>query len=320
MSGPTAHPVTAIQTRQQRENVTSGILCMLVTMLWFIALDTLAKELLANLGYSIAQVVWARFFFHFVVAAALAALFWRHRIASRHLPWQLVRSVLLLVTTTLFNAGLRSVPLASATAIMFLSPVMITALSVPVLGEHVGMRRWVGVATGLVGALIIIRPAAQDFNSGAFYFLAAALVNAGYQLLTRRIARIDDPHTTFFYTAVAGAIAASFFAPFDWRNPEAAHWLLLIGMGINGGMGHLFLIYAFEKAPVSAVAPFAYSALVWAGLAGYTFFGEVPDFWTVSGALLIAASGLYIFHRERVIAGAAEAEAVEKSIARATNG
>jgi drug/metabolite transporter (DMT)-like permease len=289
---------------------------MLVTMMWFVALDTLAKELLANLGYSIAQVVWARFFFHFVLAAALAATLWRHRIASRHMPWQLVRSLLLLVTTVLFNAGLRSVPLATATAIMFLSPVMITALSVPILGEHVGVRRWMGVAAGLIGAVIIIRPGAQDFDSGALYFLAAALVNAGYQLLTRRIARVDDPHTTFLYTAVAGALAASFFVPYHWQNPEPAHWLLLVGMGVTGGIGHLFLIYAFEKAPVSAVAPFAYSALVWATLAGYIFFGEVPDLWTVAGAVLIAASGLYIFHRERAIA---EIEAMEKSDARASS-
>ena len=232
------------------------------------------------------------------------------------MPWQLVRSLLLFVTTLLFNAGLRTVPLATATAIMFLSPVMITALSVPVLGEHVGVRRWVGVGAGLTGALIIIRPGAQDFDGAAFYFLAAALVNAGYQLLTRKIARIDDPHTTFFYTALAGAVAASLVVPYDWQDPAPAHWLLLLGMGITGGLGHLFLIYAFEKAPVSAVAPFAYSALVWASLAGYVFFGEVPDVWTVTGAVLIAASGLYIFHRERAIA---ELEKVEKSTATASS-
>ncbi|MDP9137737.1 MAG: DMT family transporter [Pseudomonadota bacterium] len=309
--------MAAIQTRQQRESVTGGILCMLVTMMWFITLDTLAKELLANLGYSIAQVVWARFFFHFVLAAALALVFWRDRIASRHLPWQLVRSLLLLVTTVLFNAGLRTAPLATATAIMFLSPVMITALSVPILGEQVGVRRWVGVGAGLVGAFIIIRPGAEGFDGGAFFFLAAALLNAGYQLLTRRIARIDDPRTTFFYTAIAGAVAASLVAPYHWQNPAPAHWLLLLGMGATGGIGHLFLIYAFEKAPVSAVAPFAYSALVWATLAGYVFFGEVPDVWTVAGAVLIAASGLYIFHRERALAAM---EKVQKSPARVSIG
>lgn len=285
---------------------------MLVTMMWFVALDTIAKELLVTLRYSIVQVVWARFFFHFAIATALTALFWRRRIASRHMPSQLLRSLLLLVTTVLFNAGLRSMPLATATAIMFLSPVMITALSVPFLGEHVGLRRWLGVAAGLIGALIIIRPGAQGFESGALYFLAAALVNAGYQLLTRKIARVDDPRTTFLYTAIAGTVAASFVVPFAWRDPEPAHWLLLIAMGVTGGVGHLFLIYAFDKAPVSAIAPFAYSALVWAALAGYIFFGEVPDSWTVAGAVLIAASGLYIFHRERSLAETA-AKAVEKS-------
>ncbi len=293
---------------------------MLVTMMWFIALDAIAKELLANLGYSITQVVWARFFFHFLMAAVLAALVWRRQVASRHLPWQLVRSALLLVTTILFNAGLKSEPLATATAIMFLSPIMITALSMPILGESVGMRRWMGVIAGFIGALIIIRPGTRGFDGGAIYFLAAALVNAGYQLLTRRIARLDDPHTTFFYTAVAGTVAASLVVPYDWRNPEPAHWLMFVGMGITGGMGHLFLIYAFERAPVSAVAPFAYSALVWASLAGYLFFGEVPDLWTVAGAILIATSGLYIFHRERLANAKHSMEVVEKSAAPAPNG
>jgi drug/metabolite transporter (DMT)-like permease len=291
---------------------------MLATMIWFVALDTIAKNLLVNLDYSIVQVVWARFFFHFVLAALLAALFWRHRIAGRQMLWQLFRSLLLFVTTVLFNAGLRSVPLATGTAIMFLSPILITALSVPILGEQVGIRRWLGVAAGFIGALIIIRPA-SGFDTGALFFLAAALVNAAYQLLTRRVSRLDDPRTTFFYTAIVGAVAGSLVVPYDWQNPAPAHWLLLVAMGVTGGVGHLLLIYSFAKAPVSAVAPFAYSALVWATLAGYLFFGEVPDAWTVAGALTIAASGLYIFHRERVVAETAAVEAVEKSAARGSS-
>ena len=151
---------------------------------------------------------------------------------------------------------------------MFLSPVMITALSVPILGEHVGVRRWVGVAPVSWARSSSSGPERRTSRLAAFYFLAAALVNAGYQLLTRKIARIDDPHTTFFYTAIAGALAASLVVPYDWQTPQPAHWLLLVGMGVTGGMGHLFLIYAFEKAPVSAVAPFAYSALVWASPGG----------------------------------------------------
>jgi drug/metabolite transporter (DMT)-like permease len=272
---------------------------MLATMLWFIALDTVAKELLTRSQLPLVQVVWARFFFHFLIGAG-TVLIWRSRLASKAPLWQTARSALLFLTTVLFNAGLLTTPLATATAIMFLSPIMLTGLSHLVLGEHVGPRRWFGVAAGFVGALIIVRPGTEGFNKGALFFVAAALVNAVYQLATRRVSENDDPYVSFFYTALIGAVLSSFAVPFTWSEPGRVGWLLLVSMGILGGVGHLFLIFAFDRAPAAVVAPFAYSALIWASLAGYLLFGETPDSWTVIGALAIAGSGLYIFHRELV--------------------
>ena len=290
---------TVIEARERSENAVAGIFWMLATMLWFIALDTVAKELLTRSQLPLAQVVWARFFFHFLIGVA-GALIWRAHLAS-HVPgWQIARSSLLFITTVLFNAGLATTPLATATAVMFLSPIMLTALSHFILGEHVGPRRWFGVAAGFAGAIIITRPGAEGFNQGVLFFVAAALVNAVYQLATRRVAQHDSPQCSFFYTALVGGVLSTFAVPFSWAAPSAIDWLLLVSMGILGGIGHLFLIFAFDRAPAAVVAPFAYSALIWASISGYLLFGEVPDSWTVVGALIITASGLYIFHREKM--------------------
>jgi drug/metabolite transporter (DMT)-like permease len=298
---PSAAALTGGTVRERQENVAAGILWMLFTMMWFIALDTVAKQLLNVAGMPLMQVVWGRFFFHAIIGMAAAAIVWRRRVASRAPRLQLVRSCLLFLTTGLFNAGLLTVPLATATSIMFLAPIMLTALSVPFLGEHVGPRRWSGVAAGFVGALIIIRPGTEGFNHGALLLLGAALTNSVYQLITRSVARYDHPQTTFLYTALAGALLSSIAVPFVWQPPLFSGWVLLIAMGVLGGVGHLFLIFAFDKAPAAAIAPFAYSALIWASIAGYVFFNEIPDLWTIAGASVITASGLYIFHRERIV-------------------
>jgi drug/metabolite transporter (DMT)-like permease len=291
--------LTTTGFRVRQENAIAGILWMLATMMWFIALDTVAKDLLTRTQLPLVQVVWARFFFHFMIGI-VGILIWRTHLASKAPVWQIVRSVLLFLTTMLFNIGLLTTPLATATAIMFLSPIILTALSSVVLREYVGPRRWFGVAAGFIGALVIIRPGTEGFNKGALFLLAAALVNSVYQLATRRVSRSDAPNISFFYTALAGAVVSTIFVPFHWQAPGPMDWLLLVSMGIFGGIGHLFLIFAFDRAPAAVVAPFAYSALIWASAAGYMLFSEVPDFWTILGAIIISASGLYIFHRERV--------------------
>src|SRR5262245_19706379 len=265
--------------RERSENAVAGILWMLMTALWFIALDTVAKELLTRSHLSLGQVVWGRFFFHFLIGIG-SALIWRTHLASKAPGWQLARSSLLFVTTILFNAGLTTTPLATATAIMFLSPIMLTALSHLILGEHVGPRRWFGVAAGFLGAMIIVRPGAEGFNHGALLFLAAALVNSVYQMATRRVSQHDSPQCSFFYTALVGGVLSTFAAPFSWAAPSNIDWLLLITMGILGGVGHLFLIFAFDRAPAAILAPFAYSALIWASISGFILFGEIPDAWT----------------------------------------
>jgi drug/metabolite transporter (DMT)-like permease len=283
------------------ENRTRGILWMLATMACFISLDAIMKLGLEH--YSLVQVTWGRFFFATVFAALWCGRALPKLARSKAPAQQTVRSVFLMVTTGLFNTGITFVPLATATTIMFLSPIITTVLSVFVLKEHVGFRRWAGVATGFVGATIVVQPwtaLSGTFNAGALFLIAAAFTNASYQIATRKV-RSDDPKTSLLFTAAFGALICSFLLPWHWQWPDAYGWILSIGSGLAGALGHLCIIKALSHAPASVVAPFSYSALLWATLLGYLIWGDFAtsySFWT--GAALIIASGLYIFWRERV--------------------
>ena len=283
-----------------QENRSAGILWMLATMFCFISLDAIMKHLMES--YSLVQVTWGRFFFATVVAALACGPRIGTLAVSQAPGQQAARSVLLMSTTAMFNAGIRTTPLATATTIMFLSPILVTLLSIPLLGEKVRLRRWIGMLIGFLGAVIVVRPWAEGLGglgTGVLFLLVAALLNANYQIITRKVRR-DDPLTSLLYTAAAGAIVTSAIVPWFWTWPTALDWLLLVSSGIAGGLGHLFLIRAFRAAPASVVAPFSYSSLVWATLFGFVIWAELPDLWTLAGAALIIGSGLYIFHRERL--------------------
>ena len=253
--------------------------------------------------YSRVEVTWARFFFASIFAA-LACGPRLGRLAVSHSPGkQLLRSIFLMSTTGAFNAGIRATPLATGTTIMFLSPILVTLLSIPLLGEKVGLRRWAGIVLGFLGALIVVRPGEEGslgLGGGVAFLLLAAFLNASYQLLTRGV-RDDDPMTSLLYTAAAGAVVSSAILPWFWQTPALADWPLFVASGLAGALGHLCLIRAFRAAPASVVAPFSYSSLIWATLFGFLIWGDWPDSWTWVGASLIVGSGLYIYHRERVV-------------------
>lgn len=292
--------MTAAILADSRDNRARGILWMLATMFCFISLDAIMKHLLES--YSLVQVTWGRFFFASLIAVA---------ICGRRLPdlavscaplLQGLRSVLLMTTTGLFNAGIRSTPLATGTTIMFISPILVTLLSIPLLGEKVGIRRWIGIAVGFAGAVVVVRPWQAGFGGlgvGVLFLLAASFTNANYQIATRKV-RHDDQLTSLLYTAAAGAIVTSAIVPWFWTWPDTFAWALLAASGLAGGLGHLCLIKSLRAAPASLVAPFSYSSLVWATLFGLAIWGDWPDLWTWAGAVLIVGSGLYIFHRERI--------------------
>ena len=300
MALPVSRPATL-----EEDNVPRGIVLMLTTTLFFVMIDTCAKQLSQTLP--VTDVVWARFFFHLLVVLALL----RGRTArfahTRRPVLQIFRSAMLLTTTFLFFIGIRQIELAMASSIMFLSPILITALSVPLLGERIGIRRVFGVLAGLTGALIIVRPGLGAVPMAALYFVAAACTNALYQLTTRMLREADDAYTTLLYTALVGTVLASLAVPAEWVQPTNVEWGLMVVMGTCGAFGHFTLIRAFQSAPPSALMPFAYSGLIWATVFGYLVFATLPDGYTILGAVIIAASGFYIFHREQRAAKLASA-------------
>jgi drug/metabolite transporter (DMT)-like permease len=280
------------------DDVRAGILWMLLTTLFFVSLDATAKFLVAR--YPVVEVVWARFMFHMIFVVLVLSPRLRLHVIT-HRPWlQLGRSALILVTTMLFFSGVKMLPLADASAIMFTSPILLTVLAIPLLGEHVGPRRWAAVAVGFAGALIVVRPGMGVMGTGAVLLLGAALSNALYQLTTRKLRIADGPLTTLLYTALLGTVLLSLVMPAVWVTPQLTHWPLFALMGVFGGAGHFALIKAFQRAPAAVVAPFSYVSLLWATGFGFLLFNELPDLWTLVGASVIAGGGLYILHRERV--------------------
>ena len=275
-----------------------GILWMLMAGFLFATQDVIAKYL--SLSYPTAQVLWARF----IIPVAALAIILNHRLpevmATRRRGLQLVRSGLLCVMLGLLFSAYRFMPLADATAIMFIGPILVTALSLPVLGEHVGPRRWAAVAVGFAGALVIIRPGAGVMQAAALLALGAAVISSIHQIMIRILSRDDSALTTLVYTPLVGALATSVALPFLWVAPDFEGWVLMALLGTLGVASQFGIIKAFEAAPAATVSPFMYFILIWAGVYGIAVFGDIPDAWTLLGAAVIVASGLYIFHREQL--------------------
>jgi len=172
-------------------------------------------------------------------------------------------------------------------------------LSVPLLKERVGLRRWIAVFVGFVGMIVIIRPGGGLFQLAALLPILVTVFYALYQIITRLISHRTDPINSLFYTAIVGGVLMSLIVPFFWQMPTLEQWGLLIVAGFLGGLGHWAIIIAYQRAEAPLVAPFAYSELIWATLLGLSLFGDFPDLWTLVGAGIIAASGIYILQRER---------------------
>jgi drug/metabolite transporter (DMT)-like permease len=265
----------------------------------FSTLDTTAKWLVRD--HTLFLVVWARYMGQMVVVTPVAWHrggndFWR----TRHLGTQLARSVCLVVATVCFFGALRFLPLAEASAITFLAPMFAVFLSMPVLGEKPTRARWIAAIVGFVGILILVRPGAAAFHPAAALLVLAALANALYQLLTRKLPN-DTPYTTLFYSALVGTAVLSLALPVAELPKEVtAHdAVFLLLLGVFAGLGHYLLIGAFLAAPASLVAPFAYLQMIWATLYGYVVFGQLPDGFSAIGMAVIVASGIGLVWHER---------------------
>ncbi|MGH6841266.1 MAG: DMT family transporter [Methylocella sp.] len=275
--------------------IRSGILWMLAATCLFVGQDSTARILLKT--YPVTEIAFARFFVHLVLASLIIG--WREPrlMISRRPMLQMLRSGFLLGGTVFGMLALKIMPLADFTAIVWVAPVLVAALSVVVLHEKVSPRLWASVFAGLIGVWVIVGPAGMDLSLSMLFPLLAALASALYQIATRHLHRTDLPETTLFYTAIAGTMVCGGFLPFTAIAPGLAGASLMLLLGLFGVVSQFCLIRAFAAAPASIVAPFGYAALLWATLSGLLIFGEVPGPRTLFGAGLIAGAGSFVFLR-----------------------
>ncbi|WP_420347353.1 DMT family transporter [Pelagibius sp.] len=281
-----------------------GIALMIAAFTTFAALDTTAKYLVQF--YPPEQVVWARYTGHAVLA--LLILWPRNGAAllrSQRLGTQVLRSLLLFATTCTNFVALQYLQLAETSAIFFSTPLIVALLSVPLLGERIGPRRWTAILIGFLGVLVVVRPGLGLMHWAAGLSLLTALGAALYQITTRKLAGVDPAATTQFYTALVGTLAITPLVPFTWQAPDLTGVLLMALLGVLGGFGHWLLILAHRMAPAPILAPFNYTQIAPMVLLGFLVFGDLPDIWTVTGAGVVLASGLYLFYRERKVKAAA---------------
>lgn len=220
------------------------------------------------------------------------------QIRARRKSALLGRSVLNLLVLALFVMALKRMPLADATAVAFAAPFLITAFSAPLLGEKVGIHRWGAVLIGLCGVLIIVKPGPGMFSSGAAFALAAAFAYAMSMISSRALSRTESNTAIVVYNLTGMMIVAGMAMPFQWVTPRVEDWPLFAFIGVTGAAGQLLVTQAYRLAPAAVVAPFDYTALIWAVGLGYIFWGDLPGVRVVAGIAVVIASGLYILHRE----------------------
>lgn len=291
-----------------RQRPALGIALVVAATVFLGCSDTTAKYLATSLPPI--EIAWIRYFVFFLIL--LPALLYQGpaRVLRSVRPrLQVFRGLGLVTSSILFITGLRYLPVAEATATSFAAPLFITALSIPFLGERVGPRRWAATVVGLVGVLIVVRPGTTAFDPASILPLLSAFGWASAVVATRRTSAGDGAVTTLAYSAIAGVAVLSVLAPFVWVVPDWRSVALATFIGFAATTGHWLIVLAFRYGDASVLAPFTYAQLVWVTLFGWMAFGAVPDRWTLIGAGVIAASGIYTAHRESVRARARAAGA-----------
>jgi drug/metabolite transporter (DMT)-like permease len=278
-----------------------GVGLMALGFFLFAACDVQAKFLTDELHA--VQIVWFRQLGLLLGVLALLALKGRAMLASR-LPWvQIARGATAVVSAICFVVGITHVPLADAVAVTFVAPFIVTAMGALFLGEPVGLRRWLAVAVGFFGMLIVIRPGMGVFHPAILFVLAAATMFALRQVLSRSLSGVDPVTTTMAYTSLTGTALLSLGLPFVWQTPESAQtWLILAGLALTAGLGEVLVIRALDIAWAVVLAPVHYTMILWGTFYGFVVFSELPDGWTLLGCAVIVASGFYTLHRERLAA------------------
>ncbi|WP_312703549.1 DMT family transporter [Stutzerimonas nitrititolerans] len=267
-----------------------GVLLILLSGILLASHDGLSKYLTQL--YPLFLVVWARYLAQVVLMLGMFAPRMGRRVFHTLRPWpQLLRGLSLVSVSIMFISGLRYIPLAEATAVIFLTPLMVTVASA-LLGERVSHSQWLAVGVGLLGVMIIVRPGGALFTPAVLLPFGAAISFTVYQLLTRRLSGTDHPVTSNFLSSLVGFLVMSVLVTFNWRTPSVHDAVLMASLGLMAMSGHLVLTQAFRYASAASLAPFTYGQIVFAGIVGFIAFGHIPDVEAIAGMTVIIASGL----------------------------
>ena len=284
-------PAASILRSVTRPNAVVGIALLIAAVACFAVLDTTVKAI--SFAVPFVMVMWFRYAFQ-AIATTLTVLPLRGKALLRtaHPRFQVLRGLLLVCSSGLAFFGLKGMPVGEFTAIVMITPLVITLLASLQLGERVSGLRWLLVLGGFAGTLIIIRPASDDFDWQLLLPLALVASNTWFQLLTSRMAKTEDPMTMQFYTGWIGTLGFSMALPFFWVQLAAPGlWASLALLGLAATIGHLLMILAYARAPVSTLTPFLYGQIGFAMLGGWIAFSHVPDRWSLLGIAMIAVCG-----------------------------
>src|SRR5215468_936982 len=292
--------MTALVSDTPRNAPAKGIAYMLAASATLTIMDAGIKWLTA--GYPVPQIGFMRYAVGIVVAAALAArLGGLATLRTKRLGGHALRSLFNLATMLTFYYALDALPLTDSIAIGYAAPLFMTALSVPLLREHVGWRRWSAVGVGFLGVLIAAQPSTAGISTGALWALAAALFYALTLVTSRQLSTTESSHTILFYYSFFVIIALGAFMPFVWVTPKLADLWLIVFVGLAGSFGQFFLNQAFRYGEVSMLAPLDYTGLLWATLLGIVVWGDIPTAWVMVGSAIIIMAGMYIVRREAML-------------------
>ena len=283
------------------QNTRLGILLMIATTFVFAMQDGISRHLAGE--YNVWMVVMIRYWFFaaFVIAMAARKPGGLKRAATTQMPFvQVARGLLLSLEVCVMVTGFVLLGLVESHAVFTSYPLLVAALSGPVLGEKVGWRRWTAIGIGFLGVLIILQPGIRVFSPAALIPLLASFMFALYGLLTRYVARVDGPTTSFFWTGVVGAVTMSFIGIWFWEPMSGGDWVWMAILCCTAAFGHWLLIKAFDVAEASAIQPFAYLQLVFASMLGITIFNETLEWNVAVGAGLVVAAGVFTLWRARV--------------------
>ena len=279
----------------------AGISLMLIAYLTFSFIDTGSKWL-ALAGLSALQLSFMRYIGHFCISLGLVGRggFEVSRFTCEKPLLVVVRGLLLMMSTVFNFFAIRHLPLSLTGTILFSAPIIVCALSWPLLRERVGVFRWFAIMLGFIGIVVAIRPFGEDFHWAVFLSLSGAVSFALYSILTRRLSGVVSTDILQFYSGLIGTAVLLPFAILEWKNPVGGiDWLIMIGLGVFGWAGHQMLTRAMQFAPANLLMPFGYAFILYLTAWSYLVFNNVPDRWTLAGAAIIIVAGLIIWFRER---------------------